>query len=76
MHLTYRDSKPHTSAVSPASVGGAGAPDDYRFIPPEISPVALQKAVQIVDEARFKQDQDSVGLVLKIYATLRANVQG
>ena len=27
MHLTYRDSEPHTNVVSPASAGEAGAPE-------------------------------------------------
>ena len=33
MHLTYRDSKPHTSSVLPASAGEAGAPENAFVVP-------------------------------------------
>jgi hypothetical protein len=55
MHLTYRDSEPHTSAVLPASAGEAGAPE---------KPSSTSLRGKAVHQELSQGDGDVVGVIV------------
>jgi hypothetical protein len=66
MHLTYRDSDPHTSPVLPASAGEAGAPEI------EITPAMIEAGVLAWSQGDEEFDSPDV-IVSRIFvAILRA----
>jgi hypothetical protein len=87
MHLTYRDSDPHTSAVSPANAGEAGAPENA-FVVPNIREALfpglkvpegltfgdLCRAAEMVLDWQDGHEDDYRGLFIaaKLYEYLRA----
>jgi hypothetical protein len=53
MHLTYRDSKPHTSEVSTAKAEEAGAPE----IEIEITPAMMEAGVRAFEDRDNRVDR-------------------
>jgi hypothetical protein len=62
MHLTYRDSPPHTSAVSGASASEAGAPEI------EVTPAMVAAGEDVIFS--YRDDLMASSLAVEVYRAM------